>query len=167
MLDLSALTALQWVETDGLGRLDFGCTVLAPRDFDKHAASLFGLVAGVDPNAPESGRSATGADLENLQIIVCLTVRKARKPGAEPAPLRFVLAELDEDPDNGKLWVQRLPLDDLCSIAGAAMLKYYEAAMRAARFRKGSAPAADAGRDSETLRTEPSQLPAGAEPGSD
>jgi hypothetical protein len=167
MLDLSALTALRWVETDGLGRLDFGCTVLAPCDFDKHASSLFGLVAGIDPSAPASGRAATNADLENLQIITCLTVRKARKPGEEASDLRFVLAELDEDTENGKLWVKRLPMEDLCHIAGAAMVRYAEAAARAARFRRGSKASADARRDREAVQPEPSAVPAGAELGSD
>ena len=167
MLDLSELTALQWVETEGLGRLDFGCTVLAPRDFDKHAAALFGLIAGVNAEGIKSSRPATAADLENMQIIVCLTVRKVRRPGEDPTPLRFVLAELDEDTENGRLWVQRLPVEDLAYIAGVALLKYAEAAQRATRFRRGSKAAADAGRDRETLQPEPSEVSAGAELGSD
>lgn len=162
MLDLSELTALQWVATGGLGRLDFGCTVLSPKDFDKHAQSLFGLIAGIHAEGLEKSRPATPADLENMQIIACLTVRKARRPGEDATPLRLVLAELDEDPENGKLWVQRLPLDDLAYIAGVALLKYAEAAQRAARFRKGSKAAADAGRDSEAIRSEPSEVSAGA-----
>ena len=139
MIDLAAIAAPEWVETAGLGRLDFGCCALSPADFDAHAGTLFGLVAGVgQEGAP---RAATAADLEHIQILACLTVRQARKPG--------------EDTAAGRLWVGRLPVEDVGHIAGAGIRRYVEAAARAARFRRGSEAAPHAGRDGEKVRDNP------------
>ncbi len=154
MIDLHELTALHWVKTAGLGRIDFGCDPLSPADFDKYAASLFGLVAGVGSSAAAESRDATVGDLEQMQIICCLTVKQARQTKQEPQDIRLVLNKSDEDPDAGRLWVGRLPIEDVSHIAGAAMTKYVQAAQRAARFRRGPETAAHAGRDSETLRTD-------------
>ena len=153
MIDLAAIAAPEWVETAGLGRLDFGCCALSPADFDRHAGTLFGLVAGVGQET--AARDATPADLEHIQILACLTVRQVRKPGEDPQPLRLVLAETDEDTAAGRLWVGRLPVEDVGHIAGAGIRRYVEAAARAARFRRGSEAASHDGRDGEAVRDDP------------
>ncbi len=154
MLDLQQLTSLEWIETAGLGRLDFGCVPLGPSDFDRYAASLFGLVAGAGADSAAPQRDPTPADFEQMQIICCLTVRKAKRPGEDASDLRLVLAESDEQPDAGRVWVGRLPVMEVSLIAGKAMVKYVEAAQRAARFRQRSETPAHAGRNGETLRTD-------------
>jgi len=153
VIDLAAIAAPEWVETAGLGRLDFGCCALSPADFDRHAGTLFGLVAGVGQET--AAREATPADLEHIQILACLTVRQVRKPGEDPQPLRLVLAETDEDTAAGRLWVGRLPVEDVAHIAGAGVRRYVEAAARAARFRRGSEAAPHDGRDGEAVRDDP------------
>lgn len=157
MLDLSTLVEPTWVETAGLGRrLDFGCIPLSPGDFDAHAATLFGLVAGVEGDKP--AREATAADLQHLQVIACLTVRHVREPGAESQPFRFVLDEGAEDPAAGRFWIGRLPSLEVGQVAGAALKDYVEAAARAARFRLGPEDGTHAGRDGEALQPESSDV---------
>lgn len=157
-LDLAALTAPEWVRTSGLGEdVEFGCIPLAPGDFDSHAATLFGLVAGV--GGPEhKPRKSTPADLQNVQVIACLTVRWARKPGEDAQPLRLVLSSDDHDPANGRLWVGHLPTIEVGEIAGAGIKRYIEAAARAARFRRGPETPAHAGRDGEAVRPDSGQV---------
>ena len=158
MLDLKKLTALEWVPTAGLGRIDFGCDPLSPADFDKYAATLFGLVAGVAMNTDAPARKATVADLEQMQIICCLTVKKARRPKQKMQDIRLVLNQSDEDAELSRIWVGRLPIEDVSHIAGTAMKKYVQAAQRAARFRRGPETPAHAGRDSEEVRTDSSEV---------
>ena len=159
-MQLSHLFSLQWVETAGLGRLDFGCAPIAPADFEEHGTTLFGLVAGVgEPSAP---REAHVGDLEHMQILCCLTVRKLKRPNEEPVDFALCLARSDEDESRNLLWVGRIPVDDIVHIAGAGMRQYIEAATRAARFRQRTATPADAGRDSEEVRTDSGPLAAEA-----
>lgn len=161
MLDLASLVEPTWVETAGLGRrLDFGCVPLSPGDFDAHAVTLFGLVAGVEGDAP--AREATPADLQHLQVISCLTVRQVREPGGESQPFRFVLDEGSESPADGRFWIGRLPSLEVGQIAGAALRDYIEAASRAARFRRGTPDGAHAGRDGETVQSESGDVAAAA-----
>lgn len=161
MLDLSTLAAPTWVETAGLGhRLDFGCIPLSPGDFDSHAATLFGLVAGAGEEAP--AREPTAADLQNLQIIACLTVRHVRDEDGDVQPFRFVLDQGAEDPGAGRFWVGRLPSLEVGQVAGAALKDYVEAAARAARFRFGPEDGAHAGRDGEAVRSESGDVAAAA-----
>jgi len=161
MLDLAALAAPTWVETAGLGRrLDFGCIPLSPGDFDNHASTLFGLVAGVEGDKP--AREPTAADLQHLQVIACLTVRHVRAPGGESQPFRFVLDEGAEDPSAGRFWIGRLPSLEVGQVAGVALKDYIEAATRAARFRRGPEDGAHAGRDGEAVRSESGDVAAAA-----
>ena len=153
-IDFAALTEPTWVETDGLGtRFDFGCDPLAPADFDAHASTLFGLVAGLNGDDKPS-REPAAADLQHLQIIACLTVSQMRQPDSDAVPVRLVLAKADEniEVDPKRVWVGRLPLHDVGTIAGVGIGSYAEAAARAVRFRERSKAAASTGRDGETLR---------------
>jgi len=157
-IDLQALAAPVWVETAGLGqRFDFGCVPLGPGDFDSHAATLFGLVAGID-GTDKPAREPVAADLENMQILACLTVRHIRQPDGEPEAVRFVLSEADEDTDARRLWVGRLPLQEVGEIAGVGIRTYAEAAARAVRFRRRSAAIALARRDGEAVRDDPGAM---------
>jgi hypothetical protein len=141
VIDLAAMTAPEWVSTAGLvgsdQPLDFGLVPLQPADFADHAPTLFGLVAAADqPEAAE--REVTRADRENVAILACLSVRYVRAPGGERSPMRLVLNEADHDPAAGRLHFGWVPEFDLGAIAGHAIARYAEAALRARRFRVGS-----------------------------
>ncbi|WP_339823861.1 hypothetical protein [Sulfitobacter dubius] len=142
MIDLAAMTAPTWLETSGLvggdRPLQFGVVPLQPADFAEYAGTLFGLVAA-SQDSETSERELSRADREHIQIIACLAVRYVREPEGEQMPIRLVLNEADHDPSAGRLHVTWLTEDDLGWIAGHAMGRYAEAALRARRFRQRSA----------------------------
>ena len=84
-INLQALTAPVWVETAGLGqRFDFGCVPLGPGDFDSHAATLFGLVAGIDIRAGGAGAAPCASE---GQASLLVELEAACRIGTAP-PLR-------------------------------------------------------------------------------
>jgi hypothetical protein len=158
MIDLAAMTAPEWVSTSGLvgsgEPLDFGIVPLQPADFAEHAPTLFGLVAAA--GQPEGAdREITRADRENVAVLACLAVRWVRGPDGEAAPMRLVLNEADHDPAAGRLHVGWVVEDELGWIAGHAIARYAEAALRARRFRNGPEVDPHDRRDGAEVRDDP------------
>jgi len=155
-IDFAALAEPSWVPLRIAGQeLEAGCIPLAPADFREHGAVLFGLTVASLIDSPEQ-RPTNRADEQNAAIIACLTIRHLRQNGGEPEPVRFVLAESDEQPaaNPPRLWVGRIEAESVGHIVGAGMTRYAEAAARVARFRAGAAAASHAGRDSEEVRAD-------------
>ena len=150
MIDLGAILAPVWVEAAGLGKpLAFGCVPLAPADFFEHSDALASFIvaaaAAAAENAPEKSRIPTRAEIQHMQVIAVLTVRQLR----------------DEDEAAARVWVGRLPVADVCAIAGSGIAQAMDAARRAAGFRRERTVDAASGRDGEAVRDAPG-APSGA-----
>jgi len=166
VIDLGAILAPVWVEAAGLGKpLAFGCVPLAPADFFEHSDALASFIvaaaAAAAENAPEKSRIPTRAEIQHMQVIAVLTVRQVRDEDGNTIPFRFVLQEADEDEGAARVWVGRLPVADVCAIAGSGIAQAMDAARRAAGFRRERTVDAASGRDGEAVRDAPG-APSGA-----
>ena len=95
----------------------------------------------------------TRAEIQHMQVIAVLTVRKARDTETgEGGPFQFGLNESQEDAAAARVWIGRMPIAEVATIAGSGIARAMDAARRAAGFREGRATVADGGRDREEIR---------------
>lgn len=166
-VDLGNIGQPLWV--DGILSLTdepvaIGLHPLGPADFAEHSKVLAGYMLGaVNAMAEQLRREEAGAEdvsapepnrqqWQHMQVVACLAVRKLRDADGDVHDFRLVLDEKQHDPSKHRLHISFLSPGEIAKVAGAAFAHGQKAALRAARFRRGTSDDVGSGRNGAQVR---------------